>query len=63
VFEDEISHTGVFEEEISHTGDFGIQWVSVGFGWAPEGWHLEVNLVVLIGILRHSRRRGNSLWW
>ena len=52
----------VFEEEIMHTEDFGIHWVLVRFRCAPEGWHLEVNLVVLIGILRHSRRQGNSFW-
>ena len=45
----------MFEEEKRHTKDFEIHWVLVGFGWAPEGWHLEVNLLVLIGILRHSR--------
>jgi len=32
----------VFEEEIRHTEHFGIHWVLMGFGWAPEGWHLEV---------------------
>ena len=36
----------MFEEEIGHTEDFGIHWVLVGFGWAPDGLHLEVNLVV-----------------